>query len=175
MSRPGPEPEPASIGDAVTGFTDRLDHPLMVVTVADDQGDLSGCLAGFVTQCSIRPPRFLVCISKLNHTYFVAEQSKAIALHLLGESQTELASLFGERSGDAICKLDHIAWHRGSMGAPVLDDCAAWLEGVVLDRFSVGDHEAFLMRPASGGSGGYDRILTLERAPDFDPGHPAVP
>src|SRR5450755_4607140 len=102
MSRPGPEAEPASIREAVTSFTDRVDDPLMVVTVAGDWGDLSGCLAGFVTQCRIRPPRFLVCISKLHHTYFVAEQAKAIALHLLGEDQTELASLFGERSGDAV-------------------------------------------------------------------------
>jgi flavin reductase (DIM6/NTAB) family NADH-FMN oxidoreductase RutF len=175
MSRPGPEAEAASVENAVRSFADRVDHPLMVVTVADDRGDLSGCLAGFVTQCSIRPPRYVVCISKLNHTYFVAEQAKAIALHLLGEDQTELASLFGERSGDAICKFDQVGWHRGSMGAPVLDDCAAWLEGGVLDRLSVGDHEAFLMRPASGGSGTYDGILTLKGAPDFDPGHPAVP
>jgi flavin reductase (DIM6/NTAB) family NADH-FMN oxidoreductase RutF len=175
MTRPSPGAEPASIGDAVNSFTDRVDYPLMVVTVADHLGDLSGCLAGFVTQCSIRPPRFLVCISKLNHTYFVAEQAKAIALHLLGEDQTELASLFGEWSGDAICKFDQVGWHRGSLGAPVLEGCAAWLEGLVLDRFSVGDHEAFLMRPASGGSGTYDEILTLKSAPDFDAGHPAVP
>ena len=176
-----PEGEAASIQDAVKGFTDRVDYPLMVVTVVDHLGDLSGCLAGFVTQCSIQPPRFLVCISKVNHTYFVAEHVEAIALHLLGEDQTELASLFGEWSGDAICKFDRVEWHRGSSGAPVLDDCAAWLEGVVLDRFSVGDHEAFLMRPASGGSGSggsggtTGRILTLKGAPDFDPGHPAVP
>src|SRR5579863_1733043 len=115
----------------------------MVVTVVDQLGNLSGCLAGFITQCSIQPPRFLVCISKLNHTYFVAEQAKALALHLLGDDQTELASLFGESSGDAICKFDHVGWHTGNKGAPLLDACAAWLEGVVLDRFSAGDHEAF--------------------------------
>jgi flavin reductase (DIM6/NTAB) family NADH-FMN oxidoreductase RutF len=175
MSPTGSEVEPTPIGEAVNSFTDRVDHPLMVVTVADRLGSPSGCLAGFVTQCSIQPPRFLVCISKLNHTYFVAEQARYLALHLLGEDQTELASLFGEWSGDVICKFDRIGWHRGSKGAPLLNDCAAWLEGVVLDRFSVGDHEAFLMGPVSGGSGRSDGILTIKGAPDFDPGHPAVP
>ena len=54
----------------------------------------------------------LVCISKLNHTYFVAEQAKALALHLLGEDQTEPALLFGEKSGD------HLTSRRRATPAP---------------------------------------------------------
>ncbi len=175
MSHPGADSQPASIGDAVESFTGRVDYPLVVATVVGHQGDLSGCLAGFVTQCSIHPPHFLVCISNINHTYVVAQQATAIALHLLGEEQTDVASLFGERSGDSICKFDRVAWHPGGLGAPVLDDCAAWLEGDVLDRFGVGDHEAFLMRPQSGGSGRHGRVLTLESGPHFHPAHPVAP
>ena len=56
MSRTGSEVGPGPIGEAVNTFTDRIDHPLMVVTVVDQLGNLSGCLAGFITQCSIQPP-----------------------------------------------------------------------------------------------------------------------
>src|SRR5688500_11613792 len=41
----------------------KLDYPLYIVTTtANDDGERSGCLIGFATQCSIHPPRFLACI-----------------------------------------------------------------------------------------------------------------
>jgi len=134
-------------------FTDRMDYPLFVVTVAAAEGALSGCLAGFVTQCSIQPPRFLVCISKVNHTYAVAEVASGVGLHLLGQDQTGLASLFGEQTGDAVDKFEHCAWHRGTTGVPLLDECAAWLEGSIIGRLGVGDHEAFVIRVIATGQG----------------------
>lgn len=164
-----------SVGPAMEAFSDRSDYPLYVVTVATAEGENSGCLAGFVTQCSITPPRFLVCLSKLNHSFFVGEQATGIALHLLGDDQTELASLFAERTGDDYDKFEHCEWHRGVSAAPVLEHCAAWLEGSILDRFSVGDHEALLMSPVTGGAGHHTGLLTLSNAPPFRPGHPGAP
>jgi len=49
-----------------------LDYPMFVVTTrAGDES--AGCLVGFASQVSIRPPRFIVGLSKCNHTYRVAE------------------------------------------------------------------------------------------------------
>jgi flavin reductase (DIM6/NTAB) family NADH-FMN oxidoreductase RutF len=169
-----PEGEAAAIAAGMEAFTDRIDYPLIVLTIGTADQEPSGCLAGFVTQCSIVPPRFLVCVSKVNHTFFASERSDVLALHLLGEGQTALASLFGEQSGDSVSKFDHCAWSRGVTGAPLLDDCAAWLEGRVLDRFDVGDHRALLVRPLSGGPGNQPGVLTYRNAPDFDAGHPAT-
>jgi flavin reductase (DIM6/NTAB) family NADH-FMN oxidoreductase RutF len=156
-------------------FTGRVDYPLSVVTVSGGDDEVSGCLAGFTTQCSIVPPRLLVCISKVNHTYFVAERARVMALHLLGEDQHSLASLFGELTGDSVDKFSRCEWRRGDTGAPVLSHCAAWLEGTVLDHFGVGDHEAFVMSPVGGGRGDRPGLLTLKDATDLDAGHPAHP
>jgi flavin reductase (DIM6/NTAB) family NADH-FMN oxidoreductase RutF len=167
--------EGESVARAMEAFTSLADYPLMVVTVGTADGARSGCVAGFVTQCSIRPPRFLVCISKLNHTFFLAERSDSMALHLLGAGQTELGRLFAEKTGDTYDKFAHCSWHPGTTGAPVLDECAAWVEGVSLGHSGVGDHEAFLFRPMAGGRGSVpadDGLLTLASAPDFQPGHP---
>lgn len=167
--------EGAASARAMEAFTSLADYPLMVVTVGTADGARSGCVAGFVTQCSIRPPRFLVCISKLNHTFFLAERSDSMALHLLGAGQTELGRLFAEKTGDTYDKFAHCSWHSGTTGAPVLDECAAWVEGVSLGHSGVGDHEAFLFRPMAGGRGSAptgDGLLTLASAPDFRPGHP---
>ena len=113
-------------------------------------------------------------MSKVNHTYFASEQSDALALHLLGSEQTAMASLFGEETGDSVSKFDRCPWSAGETGAPLLEDCAAWLECRVLDRFDVGDHRALLVRPLSGGPGSRSGVLTYLSAPDLDPGHPST-
>ncbi len=154
-------------------FSSRTDYPLMVATVSSETGEKSGCIVGFVTQCSILPPRFLVCISKLNHTFAVAERSAGMALHLLGRDQDETASLFAEQTGDAVDKFAHCRWREGTSGAPVLESCAAWVEGRVLKRFTVGDHEAFLLSPTAGGAGTEDGLFTYKSSPQLEPGHPA--
>ena len=85
-------------------FFDLVDYPFYVVTVRAADANMSGCLAGFVTRCSIDPPNFLVCVSKRNHTFPVAERSSAMGLHLLGDDQVDLARLFGEETGDLVEK-----------------------------------------------------------------------
>lgn len=154
--------------EALTGA---LDYPLFVVT-ADDGAEVSGCLAGFVTQSSMDPVQFLICISKVNHTYGTANRSSGLALHLLGSDQHDMASLFGERTGDVVDKFDRVEWSPGATGAPILADCAAWVEGRIIDRMSGGDHEAFLITVDRGAAGAHEGQFMLHNARGFDPGHP---
>jgi flavin reductase (DIM6/NTAB) family NADH-FMN oxidoreductase RutF len=161
-------------GDSTTAsaaFVDAVDHPLYVVTASAD-GELSGCLAGFVTQASIDPVRFLICVSKVNHTYGVAQRSEGLGLHLLGSGQRDVASLFGEQSGDRIDKFEGVTWSRGATGVPILSECAAWIEGTVVDRMSGGDHEAFLVTITAGGEGTQAGRFMRTDATDFLAGHP---
>jgi flavin reductase (DIM6/NTAB) family NADH-FMN oxidoreductase RutF len=159
--------------DDLAAFFDRIDYPYYVVTVRSPEADMSGCLAGFVTQCSIDPPNFLVCVSKANHTFGVAERSSGMGLHLLGRDQVDLARLFGEQTGDAVDKFASVDWRLGSTGAPLLVDAAVSMEGQVLGHFSVGDHEAFVMRGVRAVAGGPSGLLTFRSAPPLHPGHPA--
>jgi flavin reductase (DIM6/NTAB) family NADH-FMN oxidoreductase RutF len=154
-------------------FFNLVDYPYYVVTARSPDADMSGCLAGFVTQCSIQPPNFLVCISKVNHTLSVAERSPGMGLHLLGADQSATARLFGEETGDVVDKFASVDWRLGSTGAPLLVDSAVSMEGQVLGHFSVGDHEAFLVRAVRAVAGGHDGLLTYRSAPPLTPGHPA--
>ena len=160
-----------SIEDLLEPFISQVDYPLLVVTTGEDEP--AGCLVGFATPCSIEPRRFIVCISKVNHTFSAVERSGALALHLLREDQIELASLFGEETGDMVAKFARCSWHPGTTGVPVLDDCAAWIEGSIIGRFDAGDHEAILVQPLDGGGEAVSRVLTTQRSPQFRPGHPA--
>lgn len=158
--------------DPIGAVVERLDYPMYVVTAAAG-GHASGCLAGFVTQCSIDPPRFLVCVSVVNHTAWVAGRSDALGVHLLGSDQHGTARLFGELTGDTIDKLSMVRWRPGSTGAPVIEECAAWFEGRVLGRFDLGDHLGHLVEPVTGGAGGHEGWLPYSAVSDLSPGHPA--
>ncbi len=157
----------------LAAFFDLIDYPYFVVTVRSPESELSGCLAGFVTQCSIDPPNFLVCISKVNHTLGVAAHAPGMGLHLLGRDQVDLARLFGEETGDLVDKFASVDWRLGPTGAPLLVDAAVSMEGQVLGHFSVGDHEAFLMRAVRASAGGHSGLLTFRSGPRLEPGHPA--
>ena len=153
-------------------ITSDADYPLYVATVDDGQ-ERSGCLVGFVTQSSIEPVRFIVCISKANHTFTVAHRSKGMALHLLGTGQRELASLFGEKTGDDVDKFADVAWSTAVTGAPVLAECVAWTDASIIGHHDAGDHEAFLIAVVDGGEGPHGGRLMLNDVRSFEPGHPA--
>jgi len=159
--------------DAIAPLVDLLDYPLFVVTVSSPE-ERSGCLVGFVTQCSIEPPRYLICLSKANHTWDVARKAEALALHILGREQHDMASVFGEETGDDVDKFAQVQWTEGVTGSPVLSECAAWMEGTIIDRFDVGDHVVCVVDPIAGGRGGHTGQFTLSEADNLDPGHPAT-
>lgn len=165
------EEKVAQASVAASAMVGRLDYPMFVVTAIAATSP-SGCLAGFVTQCSVVPARFLVCLSKKNHTADVAAHARALGVHLLGTDQLDLARIFGELTGDRTDKFELVEWHRGATGVPLLPNCAAWLEGPVLRRVDLGDHVGHLVEPVAGGGGGAVGELMYSSARHLHPGHP---
>ena len=152
-----------------------VDYPMYVVTAAADD-DRAGCLVGFATQCSIDPPRFLVCLSKANHTYRVALRASALAVHLLAADDEATATLFGSETGDEIDKFARCPWSTGIDGVPVLDDAIAWFAGRVLSRVDLGDHVGHVVEPLPGAGRAPDADAawySFRQGRRMEPGHPA--
>ncbi|TYC66731.1 flavin reductase [Streptomyces sp. CB01881] len=157
--------------DGFERFLGLLDYPVYVVT-AQSSGERAGCLVGFAGQSSITPARFVVWISKVNHTHAVALRARVLAVHLLRDRA--LAELFGGRTGDEVDKFAAVRWQRGPDGVPLLTDVPASFVGRVLDRADRGDHTSFLLAPASGlVLDPAADVLTLHDVAGIDPGHPA--
>jgi flavin reductase (DIM6/NTAB) family NADH-FMN oxidoreductase RutF len=99
-----------------------LDYPMFVVcTRAHGTDDPpAGCLVGFATQTSIHPPRFLVGLSRRNHTYRIAENATHLAVHVVSRRDRPLAELFGGQTGDWVDKFDRCDWSPGPAGMPIL-------------------------------------------------------
>lgn len=165
----------SATGGDFSAFTDGLDFPMYVVTVAvgTSARDRSGCLVGFGTQVSLDPPRFMVCISVENHTHRLALAADLLAVHLLSPDQHTLAELFGGETGDEVDKFDQCSWRPGPGGVPVLDDCPRVLVGRPWQRLDFADHTGFVLDPVSVTARGSEPGLTFHDVQDVDPGHPA--
>lgn len=152
-----------------------IDYPMYVVTAAAGD-ERAGCLVGFTTQCSIDPARFLVCLSKANHTYRVAQRAPVLVVHVLARDDEPVAELFGAETGDEIDKFTRCAWSPGPEGTPVLDDAAAWFAGRVVERIDLGDHVGHVVAPLPGVGGvreGERAYYSFRQGRRMEPGHPA--
>jgi flavin reductase (DIM6/NTAB) family NADH-FMN oxidoreductase RutF len=158
--------------DGFAPWADRLD-PQMYVVTAVDGSERSGCLVGFTTQCSMEPPRMLVCLSRLNHTHEVAARAELLAVHALDSDQHPLAELFGGETGDEVDKFDRCAWRPGPAGVPLLPGCPRTLVGRILQRIPLGDHTGHLLEPIAVLTAPGDSDLTLQQVEDVQPGHDA--
>jgi flavin reductase (DIM6/NTAB) family NADH-FMN oxidoreductase RutF len=147
-----------------------LDYPMFIVTATNGR-ERAGCLVGFATQCSIDPPRFLVCLSDKNRTFRVAREAEVVVVHLVPAEADDLAQLFGSETGDEVDKFDRCAWHEGPQGTPVLDGCGNWFAGRILERIPAGDHCALLLDPFDAHSDGSEHAFTFHRARRIEPGH----
>lgn len=158
--------------DDVDAFMSRL-NPDMCVVTAVAGAERSGCLVGFSSQCSIDPVRYVVWISKANHTYGVARAADCLAVHLLTREQHATAALFGGETGDRTDKFAEVPWKEGYGGSVVLEEVAAWFVGTVEDRVDGGDHVGFVLRPVQWRDRTHGPLLRLADAMDITPGHPA--
>lgn len=149
-----------------------LDYPMFVVTVSA-HGKRAGCLVGFASQCSIDPARFLICISKRNHTFNVAVAAQVLALHFLGTDDLELARLFGEETGDKVDKFARCQWEPGPHDVPILRSCRGWAAGTIIQRFDLGDHLGLLWEPFTARKRGATTPLGFQQARQLRPGHEA--
>jgi flavin reductase (DIM6/NTAB) family NADH-FMN oxidoreductase RutF len=145
---------------------------ILIVTTRAGDGERSGCLVGFATQCSIDPARYLVCLSDKNHTYRVAQRAELLGVHVLPAARHDLAELFGALTGDDVDKLALVPWREGAGGVPLVDGCPDWFVGRIRDRVPFGDHVGHVLdiEAVSGHPPGSD-VLHLPDVADVEPGH----
>ena len=148
-----------------------LDYPMFIVTVIGADGERSGCLIGFATQISIKPPRFLAGLSHKNHTYRVAKGADLLGVHFVPQDGDELAELFGGETGDEIDKFERCEWHEGPGGVPMLDELPNRFVGRILERLDAGDHDALVLEPLAAERPEPEEELTFHRARRIEPGH----
>jgi len=147
-----------------------LDSPMFVVTTAAGE-ERAGCVVAFITQASIDPPRVAVCLSDKNRTTEVAARATHLAVHFLGQSNLDLARLFGEETGDETDKFAAHPWYPGPSGVPILHGTNGWVVLHLLDRTRGGDHIIHLGEIESAHQERHDAPVRYRQIQDFHAGH----
>jgi flavin reductase (DIM6/NTAB) family NADH-FMN oxidoreductase RutF len=159
-----------SVDEDFARLVGQLDYSLFIVTAAHGS-QRDGCLVGFATQVSIRPSRFLVCLSVKNRTYRLAAQAAALVVHPIPDDAEDLAALFGGETGDEVDKFGRCRWEPGPHGTPVLSDVDSWFAGRVLGHIGFGDHVGFVLEPTEVRQTDPLDTLTFRRGQAIEPGH----
>ena len=119
----------------------KMTYGIYVLTVrADDI--INGMIASWVTQVSYKPPLIMVAVHPNRYSHSLIEKSQAFVLHVLDRSQKEMLKRF--KGPDPEKKFNDIPWEPGKTGAPILNDCLAWLELIVKERHTPGNHTLFI-------------------------------
>jgi flavin reductase (DIM6/NTAB) family NADH-FMN oxidoreductase RutF len=115
--------------------------------------------AGWVMQVSMEPIRVAVGMNYRSYTREMIADSGVFAVNVLREGQQALGRHFGLQSGRDTDKMAGIPTHTAETGAPILDDCAAWLDCRLVQMLPVGDHFLVLGEPIAGGVGTGEKMV----------------
>ncbi len=96
--------------------------------------------AGWVVRVSEVPVMIQVAVWDQNYSFELAQDCSHFVVQILEEGQQWIARHFGRNCGRTMNKFDGFTTHEGVSGAPILEDCLAFLECEVISRQRFGDH-----------------------------------
>lgn len=121
-----------------------IPYGLYVLTGQAEDGRVAAATVNWVTQVSFEPPLVVVGVKADSAAHAIIKEAGAFALNVLGKGQQATAYAFfkpQEREGDTIGG-ERI--REGSMGAPLLESCPAYVECQLVETVERGDHSVFL-------------------------------
>ncbi len=112
--------------------------------------EVTAMSAAWVTQAAEGPPCVAVAVRDDRYTRGLVAGSSIFSLGVLREDQVDVASYFGDTSGEYHEKLHGVPYGQTPGGAPFLLDCLAYLDCRVIDTVRAGDHTVFVGEVTAG-------------------------
>ena len=128
-------------------FREVLGHvptPVVIVTAAgtSERGPAAMAIGSFVS-VSLDPLLVGFFPAKSSSSWPLIRDAGRFCINVLADDQAHLSQGFATRGVD---KFTGVAWKAGESGAPVLDDCVAWIECDLDSEVDAGDHLLILGR-----------------------------
>ncbi len=117
-----------------------IPYGIYVLTAEGPDGAIAAATVNWVTQTSFDPPLIVVGVKADSGAYETLGKAGKFALNVLGKGQQGVAFTFfkpTEHDGDTI---SGEPFHKGSSGAPILDNAVASVECKVAEIVARGDH-----------------------------------
>jgi len=127
----------------------KMSYGLYIITSVN--GDkINGQCANTAFQITSEPATVAIGINKNNYTHEFIEASGILGISILGKQGHDLVRKFGYSSGRDNEKFNGVSYKHGGNGAPILDDCVAYLEGKIKNKMDCGTHTLFLVEVTDG-------------------------
>ena len=113
-----------------------------IVTTNNADGSPAGLTCNSFSSVSLEPPLVLFSLRKASSLLPTFTGCGTFAINILSQSQDALSGRFA--SSKIADKFEGVAWRKGPLGAPLVDDCLASFECSVHARHEAGDHVIFI-------------------------------
>jgi flavin reductase (DIM6/NTAB) family NADH-FMN oxidoreductase RutF len=128
-----------------------------IVTMQAEEQRHGLTVSGFLS-ISPQPPLVLISVGQELTSDSLLQASGAFAVNFLRDDQRELSDRFAGRLGE-VDRFAGLTTHTAATGAPILDDCLAWLDCRVVSTQVAGDHTLYIGEVVSAGLIGPGRPL----------------
>ncbi len=143
-----------------------LTYGLYVATSRYERGYAGGTI-NWLSQSSFSPPLIMAGIQRESSLHEAISASRAFAIHIVGQSQKDLATSFFKGAAVNGDTLNGYRFETGVTGAPVLVDPPAWFECRVVEELRRGDHTIFVGEVVAAGIRRDEPPLTLRETGFF--------
>lgn len=129
----------------------KISYGLYIVgSVKEGRANAQTCNTVF--QLTSAPMRIALGINKNNLTNEYIKSSGVVSVCILGRNGHDMVRNFGYRSGRDVNKFEKVNYTAGKLGAPIIEDCIAYLECRVMPEMTleVGTHTLFVAEVMDG-------------------------
>ncbi len=136
----------------------------VAVLTARDGDQIHGMTANAFTSISLNPTLVLVCIQKPSATHDLVTRAGNFAMNILSDQQQAIAQRFAKQIAVPVDPFADIVYHGAATGAPIFDDCIAYVDCRVIAAHDAGDHTIFIGEVQAAGFGnlsGANELLYL--------------
>jgi flavin reductase ActVB len=124
----------------------RLVSGVAVVTAQRADGRPCGLLVSSICSYSVKPPSVLFAVDQASRSYATLVECAEFGVHVLGSTQSTVASVFASRSDD---KFADVPWYWDAR-VPRLADVPVYLPCTAREVFRHGDHAIIIGDVISG-------------------------
>ncbi len=135
---------------------------ITIITTKHEDGMLAMTASSF-TSLSAEPPLILVAVNKTARIHPKIAEQKAFGVMILASNQEETSSCGAGFRGPEGNFLAGIAFHQKITGAPILNDCLAWLDCSLYASHDAGDHTIYIGKIEATGSQEGEPLLWYSR------------
>jgi flavin reductase (DIM6/NTAB) family NADH-FMN oxidoreductase RutF len=93
---------------------------------------------------SLEPPLALVCVEHRNYTHDLLAESGIFAVNFLTSEQADVSRCFASQGDAKLSDFCGMTTHEVATGAPVFDECLAFVDCRVVAAYPGGDHTIFI-------------------------------